>query len=208
MKQTGFVVYIVEDDPSVRDALSLFLSMKGYVVAVYADAESFLDALQTDWIGCVLVDIRMPRMSGLELQRELINRQHALPVIIMTGHGDINAAREAFRSNAVDFLEKPLDHDKLIMALQEAFTRQEALSASAHQQQGTARAEALLTPREKEILGLVAQRKHNQEIAATLGISIRTVEAHRSRIIGKLRANGMNELERLGMLSERKNHPL
>ena len=202
MRKDNLVVYIVEDDSSVRDALSLFLSMKGFAVALYADAESFLNAFQTDWVGCLLADIRMPGMSGLDLQREMLRLGHTLPIVIMTGHGDSDAAREAFRSNAVDFLEKPLDHGKLLDALADAFHRQEALLNGNNLQEGANRLLKLLTAREKEVLDLVAERKHNREIADLLQISVRTVEVHRSRIMTKLRANGISEVSRLRITNE------
>ncbi|MGB0129168.1 MAG: response regulator, partial [Rhodocyclaceae bacterium] len=121
-----YSVYIVEDDQSVRDALGLLLGLRGCSIAMFADAESFLDAYRPDWRGCLLIDIRMPGMDGLNLQKRLIEAGCTIPAIIMTGHGNVQAAREAFRAQAVDFLEKPIDHDKLISAIEEAFSRQDA----------------------------------------------------------------------------------
>ena len=107
----NLTVFIVDDDPSVRDALSLLLGIHDYRVAVFGDAESFLKAYKKEWRGCVLLDIRMPGMDGLALQKHLAGLGSELPVIVMTGHGDVASAREAFRALAIDFLEKPIDHN-------------------------------------------------------------------------------------------------
>ena len=106
-------VFIIDDDASVRDSLGLVLGLRGYRTTLFADADSFLRALRPDWQGCMIIDIRMPGMNGLELQRELLQRGCTLPVVIITGHGDVSTAREAFRSEAIDFLEKPLNEAKL-----------------------------------------------------------------------------------------------
>ena len=127
-----YTVFIVEDDPSVRDALGLLLGINGHAVALFADAESFLRAYRPDWLGCLLIDIRMPGMDGLALQKRLLEKGSTIPAIIMTGHGDVGSAREAFRANAVDFLEKPIDHDKLLHAIEEAYSRQSEKETKDH----------------------------------------------------------------------------
>ncbi|MEQ1660363.1 MAG: response regulator, partial [Hylemonella sp.] len=114
-------VFIVDDDASVRDSLSLLLSLQGYVSASFASAEDFLSALQPDWRGCLVVDVRMNGMSGLELQRCLQERGPTLPVIVITAHGDVAAARQAFLADAVDFIEKPFDGKQILDALANAF---------------------------------------------------------------------------------------
>ena len=119
-------VFIVDDDPAVRDALGLLLSLRGYRSAFFADAAAFLQAWQDGMRGCLLLDIRMPGMDGLVLQKNLRERHCALPVIIITGHGDVDSARDAFRSQAMDFLEKPLQEAQLVAAIEEAFARQAA----------------------------------------------------------------------------------
>ena len=119
-------IYIVEGDQSVRDATGVLLGLEGFSVALFADAESFLAARRPDWYGCLLIDVRMPGMAGLTLQKRLRESGCWLPVIVMTGHGDVETARQAFLAQAVDFLEKPIDHDNLLRAIREAFRRQRA----------------------------------------------------------------------------------
>jgi FixJ family two-component response regulator len=197
---SGYTVFLVEDDPSVRDALGLLLGLEGYPVAMYGDAESFLDAQRPDWCGCVLIDIRMPGMDGLTLQKQLRESGCQIPVVVMTAHGDVESAREAFRSQAVDFLEKPIDHDKLIAAIHEAFLRQAAAQKVEGCQTDFMRLAAALTPRERQVMELVVAGRHNREIAEQLGISARTVEVHKARMMAKLRVDGVPSLVRLSLL--------
>lgn len=190
-------VFIVDDDSSVRDSLGLLLGLRGYRTSLFADAASFLTALHADWQGCLIVDIRMPGMNGLELQRELQDRGCALPVVVISGHGDVSSAREAFRADAIDFLEKPLDEGKLIQAIDEAFRRQSASLGSRQQQQEFSRRVDELTPREHEVMELVIAGRHNREIAAALDISPRTVEVHKARMMAKLGADNVPQLVRI-----------
>jgi len=196
----GYTVFIVEDDPSVRDALGLLLGLRGYAVAMFGDAESFLEARKADWRGCALIDIRMPGMDGLALQRQLRESGSDMPVIIMTGHGDVDSARDAFRSLAIDFLEKPIDQAKLFTAIEEAFTRQVSAHESESRQSDFARLVATLTPREKEVMELVVGGRHNREIAELLGISARTVEVHKARMMAKLQVAGVPDLVRMNLV--------
>ena len=200
MTNPGYAVYLVEDDPSVRDALGLLLGLRGYSVALFASAESFLEAYRPDWCGCLLIDIRMPGMDGLTLQKHLLARGCRIPVIVMTGHGDVESAREAFRAQAVDFLEKPIDHGKLIAAIEESFARQARVQAAAGQRTEFDRLLGSLTPREREVMDLVVSGRHNREIAETLGISPRTVEVHKARMMVKLRVDSVPDLVRLSLL--------
>ena len=190
-------VFIVDDDSSVRDSLGLLLGLRGYRTSLFADAASFLSALRADWQGCLIVDIRMPGMNGLELQRELQERGCALPVVVISGHGDVSSAREAFRADAIDFLEKPLDEAKLIQAIDEAFRRQSASIGTRQQQQEFSRRLEELTPREHEVMELVIAGRHNREIAAALEISPRTVEVHKARMMVKLGADNVPQLVRI-----------
>ena len=128
-------VFIIDDDASVRDALGLMLGLHGFRCTLFADAASFLAAWRADWHGCLIIDIRMKGMDGLGLQRELLARGCAIPVVIITGHGDTGTAREAFRAAAIDFLEKPLDETRLIQAINEAFSRQSATLQTRRQRQ-------------------------------------------------------------------------
>ena len=192
-------VFIIDDDASVRDALGLMLGLRGFRCTVFADAAGFLAAWRADWHGCLIIDIRMKGMDGLSLQRELQSRGCAIPVVIITGHGDIGTAREAFRAAAIDFLEKPLDETRLIQAINEAFGRQSATLRSQLQQDGFVRRLNELTPREREVMELVIAGRHNREIAETLGISARTVEVHKARMMAKLGTTSVPQLVRISL---------
>lgn len=199
MNELDFTVFIVDDDPAVRDSLSLLLGVHGHRTLIFASAETFLAAWQPGWRGCLLLDIRMPGMDGLALQKHLQEHHCHIPVLIMTGHGDVASAREAFRAQAVDFLEKPLDQERLLQGIRDAFARQEqALSAAKAQAQLDHRLGAL-TPRETEVMNLVVGGLHNREIATRLNISARTVEVHKARMMTKLDVNSVADLVRLSL---------
>jgi FixJ family two-component response regulator len=192
-------VFIVDDDPAVRDALSLLLSLRGFATAVFACAEDFLGALSSHWRGCVLADIRMPGMSGLDLQQALASHPAKLPVIIITGHGDVAAARQAFKANAVDFIEKPFDNDVLVQAIERALAGLE-LERGADAIQG---ARSTLSARERQVMDLVVEGLDNGLIGERLGISARTVEVHKSRVMGKVGARNLAELIRIANAARR-----
>jgi len=192
-------VFIVDDDASVRDALSLLFSVRGYRTAIFSGAEDFLKAWQASWMGCLLVDIRMPGMDGLSLQDRLIELGSTLPVVVITGHGDVDSARRAFKANAIDFLEKPIDHDKMIEAIDQAFRSQSLIR---NQISATEKATHLLnqlTPREHEVMNLVVGGYHNREIAEKLCISVRTVEVHKAHVMSKLNVDSVADLVRMSM---------
>jgi FixJ family two-component response regulator len=195
-------VYIVDDDPSVRDSLALMLGLDGYRVALYANAEAFLAALREEWTGCVLADLRLPGASGVELQAALRARGSGLPVIIITGHGDVPTARKAFQAQAVDFLEKPFDHVQLLAAIRTAFALEERRIQRADARRNETRKLAVLTAREREVLDHAAKGLHAKEIARVLGISARTVEVHKARIMAKLGARNVAELVRFALAVE------
>ena len=195
MPAPALTVYIVDDDAAVRDSLSLMLGLAGYATALFADAEAFLAAYREDWAGCVVTDLRLPGRSGLELQAELRARSSALPFILMTAHGDVPSARTAFQARAVDFLEKPFDHAQLRTAIQNAFSREQQRLARANELAKL----ATLTVREREVLEHAAQGLHAKEIAAALGISPRTVEVHKTRIMEKLGVRNVAELVRFAL---------
>lgn len=190
-------VFIVDDDPSVRDALGLLLGLHGFRTAFYADAASFLGAWQRDWCGCLVIDIRMPGMDGLTLQRRLREEGCTIPAVIVTGHGDVASACEAFRAEAIDFLEKPIEEKRLVAAIATAFARQAERRNDREQKERTERRLAVLTPREREVMELVVAGRHNRAIADQLGISVRTVEVHKARMLGKLGVDGVPQLVRL-----------
>jgi RNA polymerase sigma factor (sigma-70 family) len=200
MASNDCTVFIVDDDASVRDALGVLLGAQGYRTMLFADADGFRRACGPDFgKACLLVDIRMPGMDGLSLQKWLRKSGSDLPVIVMTGHGDVGSAREAFRAQAVDFLEKPLNHKRLLAAIEEAAERQSQFHGN--DQRNAAFAELLraLTPREKEVMELVVSGRHNREIAEALGISSRTVEVHKSRVMQKLNADSIAQLVRMSL---------
>jgi RNA polymerase sigma factor (sigma-70 family) len=199
MRPERLTVFIVDDDAAVRDSIALMLGLAGYRTAVFASAEAFLAAWQDDWSGCVIADVRLPGQSGIELQDALRRRGTALPFVIITAHGDVATARAAFRSQAVDFLEKPFDDAQLSAAIEAAF----ALEDRRIRRHDGARADAQklsrLTAREREVLALAAQGQHAKEIAAALGISPRTVEVHKTRIMEKLEVRNIAELVRFAV---------
>lgn len=195
--RSRYTVYIVDDDYSVRDSLSLILSLKGFRTASFAQAEDFLAVLQPDWSGCVVADLKMPGMSGLELQQALAQQQPLLPVVIITAHGDVASSRVAFKADAVDFLEKPFDDEQIVAAIDLAFARLQDREASRAEQQRRSAAVAALTAREHEVMLLLGEGLQNREVAERLGLSPRTVEVHKARILAKLGIRNVAELVRL-----------
>jgi len=200
---SDYTVYIVDDDQSVRDALALMLSLRGYRTAVFADAVGFLESCRPDWRGCVLLDLRMPGMDGLTLLGRLREAGCNLPVIVITGHGDVESARTAFRSQAVDFLEKPLDYALLLASIEEALRRQIEQREHEKQERQLDALLSTLTPREREVMELVVAGRHNRDIAAALHISPRTVEVHKARVMQKLRVDSIPDLVRLSLRARR-----
>jgi two-component system, LuxR family, response regulator FixJ len=187
-------IFIVDDDAAARDSLALLLSLKGYRTLAFARAEDFLATFRDDWRGCLLVDVRMPGMDGLDLQRELKLRNIALPVIVMTAHGDVATARQALRAGAVDYLEKPLDDLVLVAAIDEALAFR-VVTGAAPLKDDLAR----LTRREREVMELLVEGLANREIAVQLDISPRTVEVYKARLMEKLDVKGLAELIRLAL---------
>jgi RNA polymerase sigma factor (sigma-70 family) len=190
-------VYIIDDDAAVRDSLALLLRLHGFDTVGFSSAEAFLADVSPEWSGIVLVDLRMPGMSGLELQAELQSRKIELPVIIITAHGETSAARTSFKSGAVDFLEKPIDRDQLLTAVREGVRRESERVRRAGQTAEISRQLARLTPREREILDLVVAGRHNREIAHELDISVRTVEVHKARVMAKMGVERVADLLRV-----------
>lgn len=199
MPKHDLTIFIVDDDASVRDALSLVFSVRGYRTAIFSGAEDFLKAWQANWMGCLLIDIRMPGMDGLSLQDRLIERGSTLPVVVITGHGDVDSARRAFKAKAIDFLEKPIDHDKMLVAVEQAFHSQSLMRDRNSAREKAACLLELLTPREQEVMNLVVGGYHNREIAEKLHISVRTVEVHKAHLMSKLAVDSVADLVRVSM---------
>jgi len=192
-------VFLIDDDPAIRDSLSLLLSLKGVRTQPFANAESFIETYRPDWPGCVLTDLRMPGMTGLELQAVLRERQVEVPVVVLTAHGDVATARAALKNGAFDFLEKPIDDVMLVEVLRNALRAdRERRAAVTSRSSADARIERL-TDREREVLALIAAGHQNREIATQLGISPRTVEVHKARIMEKLECRTLAELIRMNL---------
>jgi two-component system, LuxR family, response regulator FixJ len=190
------IVHIVDDDEAVRRGLGALLGVRGYTVEGYPTAEDFLTRLPASPSGCALIDLRLPGMSGLDLQRELKRRGVALPVVVITGHGDVPAAVAALKIGAVDFLEKPFDSDVVLASIEEA------LGGRTPVQPAAAARLAGLTPREREVMDLVVAGQTNKAIAHRLGIAVRTVEIHRARVMEKTATRNLSELIRLAIQLE------
>jgi len=203
MTATEQTVFIVEDDAAVRDSLALLLGLKGYRTQSFTCAEDFLGIYQQSWAGCVLLDVRMPGMSGLQLQAALHEKGITLPVIVITAHGDVPTVRRALKSGAVDFLEKPVDPDALLAAVRIALDADAARRRVAREEALAKRQLDILTARERQVMELVANGRHNREIASALGISPRTVEVHKARVMEKLQVRSVPELVRIVLNSPR-----
>jgi FixJ family two-component response regulator len=196
-------VFIVDDDAGVRDSLAMLLELKGFRTRTFPGAEAFLAEYRPDWPGCLVLDLRMPGMSGLELQAELARRGAVLPVVIITAHGDVATTRAALKGGAVDFIEKPVDDEALVAAITAALDRDARERERAQAAAGTAERLARLTGREREVLALVAEGRHNREIAVALGISPRTVEVYKARMMEKLQVRRVPDLVRLVLENQR-----
>ena len=190
-------VYLVDDDASVRRGLRRLLVAAGHVVETFASAIEFLDhARSQDVCGCVVLDIRMPGLSGLDLQQELKVVAPALPIVFITGHGDVPSSVRALKDGAVDFLIKPVDEKDLLSVLARSIAlNQEARALDAEMRELRRRADSL-TPREREVMGLVVQGKLNKQIAGELGTVEKTIKVHRARVIRKMEVGSLAELVR------------
>jgi two-component system, LuxR family, response regulator FixJ len=192
-------VFVIDDDESVRDSIILILSLKGMRTQMFSCAEDFLAACSPEWRGCILTDLQMPRMSGLELQQALHERGILLPVVVLTAHGDVPTTRVAMKAGAFDFLEKPIDDRVLLDVLKNAI--REDIHRHATDRAGDALRSRLarLTPREREVLDLLVEGLSQREIAARLTISPRTVEVYKARMMEKLQCRSLAELIRAAL---------
>ena len=197
------VVHVIDDDADVRQSLAFLLTASGFTVRVHESAVTFLTVLPEATEGCVITDVRMPQMNGLELQRRLGELKAGLPVIVMTGHGDVPLAVEAMKAGAVDFIEKPFDDEVLLSAVRAALARQARASerdARTLEIQGRLRR---LSEREREVLDRLVAGKANKVIAFELGISPRTVEVYRANVMTKMEADSLSELVRMALMDNR-----
>lgn len=196
--KNNFTVFVVDDDASVRDSLCLLLGLHGWRTVCFDSAENFLKVFNDEWAGCILLDIRMSGMDGLTLLHEINMRSNQLSVIMITGHGDVTAAREAFRNKAIDFLEKPLEEKKLLAAIEEGMHATTLRNKeNNHQNTFIARSIDKLTGREQQVMEFIVAGLHKNEIAAKLEISVRTVEVYKGRLMSKLGISSDAELVRL-----------
>lgn len=195
-------VYIIEDDDAVRDSLQLMLESVGRETEVFNSADTFLNSYHPNMAGCIVLDIRMPGMNGMELQRKLNELNAILPIIFVTGHGDVPMAVEAMQQGALDFVQKPYREQELLDKISMAMNLDTENRASLEQQQLILERMQGLTPREQDVLALMVEGKANKVIAIDLDISQRTVEIHRSRVMEKLQANSLAHLVRMFMAVE------
>jgi len=191
---TDALVRVVDDDPAVRDSLKWMLEMAGMRVQVYGSADEFLSEDQFDHPGCLVLDVRLPGKTGVELLEEAESKGCHLPVIIITGHADVPTAVRAFRGGALDFIEKPFDDQHLLERIRHANQLDSEKRTQREQQDRIASKIARLTPREKEVMQLVVAGHPNKRIATDLSISPKTVEAHRAHVMTKMEADSLAKL--------------
>ena len=190
------LIRTVDDDPAMREALEFMLTAEGWRVKTYENGRAFLTDAAPSTPGCAILDVRMPGMSGLELQQEMNVRGYALPIIFLTGNGDIDMAVSAMRDGAVDFVQKPVRQERLLKAIARAVTRSVS-ETGAVETEGAIRAKVQeLTDREREIAELIGKKLTNRQISERTGITVRTVEVHRAAIIRKLGVRNPDEIER------------
>lgn len=195
------LVHVVDDDEAVRDSLTLLLESAGFAVRTYSSAPDLLRALPQP-PGCVLTDVRMPEIDGLALQRRLVELGSRVPVIVMTGHGDVPIAVEALKAGAADFLEKPFNDDQLLASVTSAIAASRRSQDEASALADITARLATLTPREREVLDRLVAGQPNKTIAYDLGSSPRTVEVHRARVMEKMNARSLAELVRMTIAVE------
>ncbi len=195
------LVHLIDDDEGIRTSLGFLLEMNDLPARTYASALEFLAVADSLDGGCIVTDVRMPEMNGLELVRKLKERGIRLPVVVITGHGDVPLAVEAMRAGVIDFIEKPFDDDVLLRSIRMALDSKAESDAHAEERQRFEQMLSTLSGRETEVLRGVIAGKMNKVIAYELGISQRTVEVYRANVMSKTRANGLSELVRIAMLA-------
>lgn len=205
MTSAAPVIHVVDDDASFRAAVARLLQASGYRVALYESGERLLESLPGAASGCILLDLRMSGLSGLDLQDRLAELGHPLPIVFLTGHGDIPASVRAIKAGAEDFLSKPVSREPLLAAVERALARDEQAREHRERLAALRALVATLTPRESEVFALVVRGKVNKQIAHELGTSERTIKAHRHSIMQKLEIRSLAELvllaERLGLVA-------
>ncbi len=190
-------VHVIDDDEAMRDSLKWLLESRGLKVDLYASGDAFLQAFDRAFCGCLVLDVRMPGMSGLDLYEQLKARACTMPVVYITGHGDVPMAVSALKKGAADFIEKPFNDQDMLSLIESCMEQDRAASESRAEAASVAQRLDSLTQRENEVLSLVVSGKLNKQMADELGISIKTVEVHRSRVMQKMGANSVAELVQL-----------
>ena len=193
-------VFVVDDDEAMRSSLKWLIESTGMRVQTFDSADAFLTAYAPGWAGCILLDVRMPGMSGLELQAYLARADYRLPVVIITGHGDVAMAVKAMQAGALDFIEKPFHDEELLRSIRRAVEADSQTRAERSEHAAVFARLDELTPREHEVMELVAAGKSNKEIATDLGVSAKTVEAHRAKVMDKMQATSLADLVRMALL--------
>lgn len=196
------IVYLVDDEFAIRDSLTLLIESTGQTVRSFESAEAFLSGYTPEYAGCLLLDVRMPLMSGHDLQNELLSRGISIPIIFISGHADIADSAKAFRAGAVDFLEKPFDNAILLERINESIKKDIAFREEQVKKRRIQDRINHLTTREKEVLGLIVKSHSNKESAKILNISNRTVDVHRASIMEKMQAENVAELITMVMYCE------
>lgn len=197
------IVHVIDDDPAIRDSLGILLATEGFEVEQHASATSFFDKVSALSRGCVITDVRMPGMSGVEFLAKLKERHFDMPVIVVTAHADVPLAVRAMKLGAVDLLEKPIDDEILLACVRQAFQRMNGKAARTDEIQAIQARLAILTARERQVLDGLLKGYPNKLIAHELGISVRTVEVHRANVMAKMRAGSLSELVRMALLAPR-----
>ncbi|MCG5259693.1 response regulator transcription factor [Cupriavidus gilardii] len=195
----GETVFIVDDDEAMRDSLTWLLEGNGYQVRSFASAEQFLAAYDANQVSCLILDVRMPGMSGPELQERMIAENIHLPIVFITGHGDVPMAVSTMKKGAIDFIEKPFDESELRTLVERMLQKARADHSAAREQRAAQDLLGKLTTREQQVLERIVAGRLNKQIADDLGISIKTVEAHRANIMEKLNVNTVADLLRLAL---------
>jgi FixJ family two-component response regulator len=193
-------VFVVDDDQAVRDSLGLLLKSLGQKAMLFDSAQAFLDQYQPNWSGCLVLDIRMPGMSGMELQQRLRAMHCAIPIIFVTGHGDVPMAVEAMHDGAFDFIQKPFRDQELLDRVNQALNWDLEHRSGEERRRAVTERFASLTPREREVMDCVVRGLANKVIAMDLDLSQRTVEIHRARVMEKMNARSLADLVRMSLL--------